>query len=228
MSAPTTNTKILNPPTLTLPESAQDFYKYNLEIWNRTGGFTSAITNLKGLVASVSELNTLVGIHTDDTVQQQLNEKEPGLGSGTVAQYLRGDKTWQNLTTTVVPEGTNLYYTDLRARSAISNTATGLTYLNGVFSLTSGYVIPTVTEETNWNNTYSTVNLATSLGTPNTLVLRDANANASFNSITLADTLTLTPLGAAPLVPAEGMMYVDNTAGNHLYIYLNAGWVLII
>ncbi len=44
------------------------------------------------------------------------------------------------------------------ARTSISNTATGLTYTNttGVLSLTSGYVIPTTIEETNWNNMYAT------------------------------------------------------------------------
>jgi hypothetical protein len=42
------------------------------------------------------------------------------------------------------------------ALTALSSTATGLTYTNttGVFSLTSGYVIPTTTEESNWNTAY--------------------------------------------------------------------------
>ncbi len=41
--------------------------------------------------------------------------------------------------------------------TALSSTATGLSYnnTNGVFSLTSGYVIPTTTEESNWNTAYS-------------------------------------------------------------------------
>ena len=62
-----------------------------------------------------------------------------------------------NLTTADILEVTNLYYTDVRARLSISSTATGLTYTNttGVFSLTSGYVIPTTTEETNWNTAYT-------------------------------------------------------------------------
>lgn len=40
--------------------------------------------------------------------------------------------------------------------TALSSTATGLTYTNttGVFSLTSGYVIPTTTSESNWNTAY--------------------------------------------------------------------------
>ena len=59
---------------------------------------------------------------------------EPTLVLGTTSQYLRGDKTWQTLNTSVVPESaTNLYYTDVRARGAISaissisyNNATGV------------------------------------------------------------------------------------------------------
>lgn len=49
---------------------------------------------------------------------------------------------------------------------SISSTTTGLTYTNttGVFSLTIGYVIPTTTEESNWNDAYS--NRITSASTP--------------------------------------------------------------
>jgi hypothetical protein len=48
-------------------------------------------------------------------------------------------------TTSVVAEGTNLYFTNARSRTAISETITGIDYNNttGVFSLTSGYTIPT-------------------------------------------------------------------------------------
>lgn len=43
------------------------------------------------------------------------------------------------------------------ALTSLSSTATGLTYTNttGVFSLTSGYIIPTTSEQTNWNTAYS-------------------------------------------------------------------------
>ncbi|MFA5406955.1 MAG: hypothetical protein WC307_06385 [Candidatus Nanoarchaeia archaeon] len=46
---------------------------------------------------------------------------------------------------------------DSTIRALFSSTATGLTYTNttGIFSLTSGYVIPTTTEETNWGTAYS-------------------------------------------------------------------------
>jgi hypothetical protein len=56
------------------------------------------------------------------------------------------------LTTSDVNEGTNLYYTDARARASISETVTGLSYSSGVFSLTTGYVIPTTVQEANWSD----------------------------------------------------------------------------
>jgi hypothetical protein len=48
-------------------------------------------------------------------------------------------------TTSIVAEGTNLYYTDARSRSAISENITGLEYssASGIFSLATGYLIPT-------------------------------------------------------------------------------------
>jgi phage gp45-like len=46
-------------------------------------------------------------------------------------------------------------------------------------------------------------------------------------NITLGVALTLTPTATVP-TPAEGMMYVDSNSGNHLYIYLNSAWHLIV
>lgn len=48
-------------------------------------------------------------------------------------------------TTSIIEEGTNLYYTDARSRAAISENITGMEYssASGIFSLASGYVIPT-------------------------------------------------------------------------------------
>ncbi len=60
----------------------------------------------------------------------------------------RWQTAWGLKTTTNLPEGSNLYYTDARARASISESVTGLDYNNitGVLSLTAGYVIPTTTE----------------------------------------------------------------------------------
>ena len=48
-----------------------------------------------------------------------LGGKEPSITAGTTSQYWRGDKTWQSLSTTVVSEGTNLYFLDSRVRDAL-------------------------------------------------------------------------------------------------------------
>lgn len=75
--------------------------------------------------------------------------------------------------TTLVTEGTNLYFTDARARAAISVTATGLTYSGGVISLTAGYSIPTTASQTTWNTAYndSIVSAAVTGTTTKTLTL---------------------------------------------------------
>ena len=45
------------------------------------------------------------------------NNKENAITAGTTAQYFRGDKTFQTLNTSVVPELTNLYYTEARVNA---------------------------------------------------------------------------------------------------------------
>ena len=73
------------------------------------------------------------------------------------ANTLTGNVSLTPFSTDDLSEGSNLYYTDARARLSISETITGIDYENttGVFSLTSGYVIPTTTQETNWNAAYN-------------------------------------------------------------------------
>jgi hypothetical protein len=72
------------------------------------------------------------------------------LSAGTVSG---NGSSLSGLTTTQVAEGTSLYYTNARARSAVSSTVTGLTYASstGVLSLTSGYEIPTTASTSQWN-----------------------------------------------------------------------------
>lgn len=63
-----------------------------------------------------------------------------------------------SLTTDNIPEGvSNLYFTQLKARQSLSSSATGLTYTDttGVFSLTSGYSIPTTANQADWTTAYN-------------------------------------------------------------------------
>ncbi|MEK6626205.1 MAG: hypothetical protein AABY86_14640, partial [Bdellovibrionota bacterium] len=79
---------------------------------------TANITATKlgtGLISN-TEFNYLDGVTS--AIQTQFSGKEPSIGTGATTTYWRGDKSWQTLDTTVVTEGTNLYYTDARARTA--------------------------------------------------------------------------------------------------------------
>lgn len=55
-----------------------------------------------------AELGYVTGVTS--SIQAQLNAKEGSITAGTTAQYYRGDKSWQTLSTTTVPEGTSLYF----------------------------------------------------------------------------------------------------------------------
>src|SRR5258705_311064 len=68
---------------------------------------------ITGTLSAQSDLNTA------------LAGKEPTITAGTNLQYWRGDKVFATLNTAAVPELTNLYYTNARARAAISLTTTG-------------------------------------------------------------------------------------------------------
>jgi len=64
-----------------------------------------------------TEFEYLNGVTSN--IQTQFNAKEGTLTAGTATQYYRGDKTWQSLTTSAVPEGGNLYFLDSRVRNAL-------------------------------------------------------------------------------------------------------------
>ena len=103
----------------------------------------------------VLEVKIQNGVEMDEIHDVQITS----IANGNILQYSSADSLWHNVagTTTNIAEGTNLYYTDTRARASISTTATGLTYTSGtgVLSLTAGYVIPTTSSATNWDSAYT-------------------------------------------------------------------------
>ncbi|MBI2450822.1 MAG: tail fiber domain-containing protein [Parcubacteria group bacterium] len=112
---------------------------------------TNALTfNLPSATSTVRGLLTA----TDWTA---FNSKESAITASTTTAYYRGDKTWQTLNTAAVAESANLYYTDARARNALSSNALGLAYSasTGQFALTSGYNIPLTASTTNWDTFYN-------------------------------------------------------------------------
>jgi len=71
-----------------------------------------AATKIATGVVDNTEFNTLDGVTS--SIQTQLNAKEGTITAGTATQYYRGDKTFATLDTSVVPENTNLYFTNAR------------------------------------------------------------------------------------------------------------------
>jgi hypothetical protein len=97
------------------------------------GDLSGTIANaqiVSGAVASAEIADGSIGdadISTTAAIAQSkisglttdLAGKEPTIAVGTIAQYWRGDKTWQTLNTTAVPEGTQLYFTEPRVQGTI-------------------------------------------------------------------------------------------------------------
>ena len=78
-------------------------------------------TNGSGnIVSSSSTTDTEIGyVHgVTSAIQTQFSGKEPSITAGTSSQYWRGDKTFQTLDTSAVPENSNLYFTNARAIAA--------------------------------------------------------------------------------------------------------------
>jgi hypothetical protein len=92
------------------------------------------------------------------------------------------------------------------ALTALSSTATGLTYTNttGVFSLTSGYVIPTTTSATNWDTAYT--NRITTLTTTGS----SGSATLSSNTLNIP-TYTLSGLGGQAALSGTGFVKISGT-----------------
>jgi hypothetical protein len=85
---------------------------------------------IDGAPAALDTLNELAAAVADDasyaaTITTALAGKEPTITAGSTAQYWRGDKSFQTLNTSIVPEVTNLYYTNARADARITAASIG-------------------------------------------------------------------------------------------------------
>jgi len=85
--------------------------------------------------------NNITGVSTFASAGLLL--KENTITAGLASQYWRGDKTFQTLDTLAVPENTNLYFTNARARLALSvdGAPDPLAYNN----ITGGFSMPAAT-----------------------------------------------------------------------------------
>jgi hypothetical protein len=112
------------------------------------------------------------------------NSKEASFGAGTTLDYLRGDKTFQVLNTAVVPESGNEYFTNSRARAAIS-ASSPLSYdsSTGVMSLT-GAIGGVFSGTATGTDTYSvTISGVDSYIAGNAFVIKFINGNTGGSTL---------------------------------------------
>lgn len=95
-----------------------------------------------------TELDYLDNLDTNiktkfSNIDTAIGNKQDNISAGTTTQYYRGDKSWQTLNTSVVPEGTNLYWTSSRFDTAFSSAFIAKAGVNGGFApLDSNIKIP--------------------------------------------------------------------------------------
>lgn len=153
---------------------------------------TSSLSSTLGSYVTTSSLtSTLGGYATTTALSSGLAGKENTISAGTTAQYYRGDKTWQNLNSTVVPEGTNLYYTDVRARAS-NSAGTGISY-----NSTTGVITNSAPDQTvsltagagiSVTGTYPSFTVSSTVTSPtvNSAVSRTLNSNYTISSTRMA------------------------------------------
>lgn len=104
----------------------------NARVINTTGPLTGGGALSADLTIAIPQATGSVDGYLAHADWTSFDSKEPAIGSSTTAKYWRGDKTFQTLDTSVVPENTNLYFTNARA---IGATLTG--YASGAGTISS-------------------------------------------------------------------------------------------
>jgi hypothetical protein len=168
------------------------------------------------------------------------NNKENAITAGTTAQYFRGDKTFQTLNTSVVPELTNLYYTEARVNANTNvaantaarhnavtlGTANGLSLSTQVLSL--GLASAGVTgalSGTDWSTFNSKQNALTNpvTGTGTTNYLPKFTGSTTIGNSLVFDNGTNVGIGTNnPLNTGSRNLDVNAGAGLTCYIFARA------
>lgn len=176
--------------------------------------YDDQINELRGQIAATERQNSTI-LQQQQVLQQDAEKQQNAVaraslvGSQTlinkqwasIQAIADTDETVANLTTTNIPEGTRLYYTDARARAAISATGTGISYNNttGVLTLslgtaaqeatgTSGHVLPFLDGSNTFGGT-QTMNNLTVTGTLTATITGNA---ATATKLVTARTIAIT------------------------------------
>lgn len=181
------------------PEDSPGFYmQLNKAGWSPLIGigYNWDAVNSANVLAANTRFQVPNGIVNADAVNLgQLNTKEPLVASGTILQYYRGDKAWATLNTAIVPEVTNLYYTNTRGinsilASYVSSPGTVATTdtivqaigkLNGNIALITGSIV----FKGLWNASTNTPALASGVGTQGWMYKVSVGGTTTLDGISL-------------------------------------------
>jgi hypothetical protein len=137
------------------------------------------------------------------------NNKEGTIAGGTASQFYRGDKSWQTLDTSAVPENVNLYFTNARA---LGVPLTG-------FTTAVGAIVATDTTLAAFGKTQGQINAINS-ASANYLV---KNSTDSVTGVVNVGTTGLLQLVYVPvgLNDATNKAYVDSEVSNSAALKVN-------
>jgi hypothetical protein len=184
-----------------VPISDDDIFPRSVYV--SPGVYTDNMTSILDIKARIAPLTTkgdLLGFST-------LNARVP---VGTDGQFLRANSavalgvSWQTVTTSDISEGSNLYFTNSRALTAIekTNNATGFQIAGGTSSKTL-----IVSENSTIDQNLSSI------------------SNVAFNRLALAETLTVTNITTPTTPVGSGRYYSKLVSGNSRPFFISSSGV---
>ena len=146
----------------------------------------------------------------DATNATAISGKENSIATGTNLQYWRGDKSWQTLNTTVVPEGTNKYF---KESLVLATPLTGFSSTTG--TITSADNVLTAINKINGNLASATAGSVSSItGTANQIIASPATGAVTLSlpqSINTTNSPTFVGLTLSGLASSKGLVINTST-----------------
>lgn len=218
ISGSTGNSLIVRTDGLYVPSNSGGGSYTDAQARNAITGQAPIVYNKITGVISINQANGSNSGYLSSTDWATFMSKEPAITPGNTSQYWRGDKTWQVLNTSVVPEGTNQYFTQVRARASITATAP-IVYnsVTGIISETlatagsDGYL-----SSTDYNTFNSKVGDGVSLASVNALdIYKDKlGTTLEFRGVRAGLGITLALVGDDVVINAQGVIPAVNAGAD--------------